>query len=452
MLSKIHDEKRFERWLYRNYRYATSVGTFITERINPPAWLLIGCTGGSLILGANWSRSIVVVLTFLFCSVLFVGLVWALFRKVEVVVVREVPRTGAVGEPLPYVAKVQNLKSSALRDLFLKEGGNDSRPSEWEFCYLEEPGEEDRNIFDRKLAFYRWKWLLQRGGQWRGGESLGVDLDPDESKEVSMTLFPLRRGLIRLNDMRAVLPDPFGLFQRRSAILNEESEVLIIPKRYRLPNVVLDGESELKTSGEAASTVRGEGDEFLGLREYRSGDSLRRIHWKAWARTGRPIVKQFEDNRFPRYGLVLDTSLKESGKDHLEEAISVAASFVSTLDQQDCLLDMMFVRGESQVFMSERGEAQTERLMEVLAEVQGSEEGGYESLEQLVLQHRGEMAACVVVLSGWNKEREVFLAKIRAAGVTMHVYVVGVGEQPDDDALAEAHWLRWDHVQEDLLT
>ena len=257
--------------------------------------------------------------------------------------------------------------------------------------------------------------------------------------------------MLRLNDLRAELPDPMGLFQRRRAILNEEDEVLIIPKRYRLPALDLSGRSELKVGGETASTVRGEGGEFMGLREYRPGDSLRKIHWKAWARTGQPIVKEFEEMRFPRYGLVLDTNLKDSGPDLLEEAVSVAASFVSTMDRESCLLDLMFVREEPEVFTAGRGVARTDRLMEVLAKVEGSEEGSYDSLRQLVLRYAAEMTACVVVLSGWSPDREEFLARLRSSGLELVVYLIGAGEKPGDEALNGAHWLRWDQVQEDLM-
>ena len=43
------------------------------------------------------------------------------------------------------------------------------------------------------------------------------------------------------------------------------------------------------------------------MRDYRPGDPLRRIHWKSWAKTGRPVVKEYQDEFFVRHGLILDT-------------------------------------------------------------------------------------------------------------------------------------------------
>lgn len=452
-MGEIRKRGAFDRLLYRNYHQGSGLNAFIRQRVQPAAWLLMLGGGGSVFLGASLEDSIVVLLTLLMFSLLCVGFFWAFFRRAKVSAIRRLPATGAVGEKLCYAISVKNEGSLRLREVYFREAGDDPRPSEWEFLHLEEPGEKERNLFDRFFGFYRWRWLLEKGGAWTGlGPSERLDLAPGEVKTVELAILPTRRGLISLIDLRAELPDPLGLFQRRRPVLNEVGEVLIIPKRYRLPYLELGGKSEMKTGGDTASTVRGEGGEFMGLREYRTGDSLRKIHWKAWARSGQPIVKEFEEARFPRYGLVLDTSLKKSGPDLLEEGISVAASFVATMDEESCLLDLMFVREEPEVFTAGRGVARVDVLMEVLARVEGSEEGGYDSLVRLVLRYASQMTACVVVLSGWCVERKEFLARLRAAGMQVRVYVIGVGEMPDDDSLAGIHWLRLNHVQEDLMT
>ena len=140
--------------------------------------------------------------------------------------------------------------------------------------------------------------------------------------------------------------------------------------------------------------------------------------------------------------MVLDTSLRETGPELLEEAISVAASFVSTMDRESCLLDLMFLGEEPKVFTAGRGVARVDGLMEVLARVEGSEDGGYDDLMRLVLRYAVEMTACVLVLSGWSEERREFLKRMRASGMNLRVYVVGEGDAPSDDDLAGVYWLR----------
>lgn len=442
-----------DRWLYRNYHQGSAVGNFVRQRVGPGAWLLIIGAGASVFLGANIDESITAILTLLMLSLLSLSFVWACLRRAKLSVVRDLPSTGAVGEILRYRISVRNEGNWTVREVYLCEAGSDPRPTQWEFFNLKEPGEDDRNFFDRIFRFYRWKWLVDRGGAWvRIGRSEPLELRPGVEREAYLAVKPLRRGIMKLNDIRAELPDPFGFFQCRRSTLNDEEEILVIPKRYCLPDINLKGQIGLKAITDTSSTVKGEGGEFMGLREYREGDSLRRIHWKAWARTGQPIVKEFEELRFPRYGLVLDTSLKETGADMLEEAISVAASFTSKIERENCLLDLILVHKEPQIYTAGRGVARTDNLMEILARVKGSDEGEYEKLGRLAARYANELTACVVVLSGWCSERKDFLDRLRAIGLTLTVYAVGVGNAPEEVLLGNVKWLRWKQIEEDLKT
>lgn len=442
--------KVFSRWLCRNYRSASAVGNFCYRRITPVAWWIVGLLGVSVLLGINIGQSVVIILTALLCGLLSVGLCWAFLRRVKITIVREVPPTGVVGEEIRYTVHATNEGALKVGDLYLHESSDDPRPTEWEFLNLAEPGEETRNIFDRTFLFYRWKWLLERGGRWTTlGRSSALEIAPKETVMTRLSLMPNSRGVLRLEDIRVELPDPFGLFQRCRYVGQKSDEILVIPKRYKLPEPCLAAKSERTLGGEITSNVRGDGGEFLGLREYSQGDSLRRIDWKAWARTGDPIVREYEEARFPRHGLVLDTNLRESGPELFEEAVSVAASFVSTIDRSFCLLDFMFVRDSPEAFTVERGVAKSSALLDVLARVEGNAEGDYEELCRLVIRYSAEMTGCVVVLSGWDDERKLFVAKLRKVGLELSLYVIGVGEQPED--AASVHWLRWDQVQQDLL-
>jgi len=80
---------------------------------------------------------------------------------------------------------------------------------------------------------------------------------------------------------------------------------------------------------------------FSGVREYRAGDSLRRVHWKATARLGRPVSRRFDPARERDVMLALDiqnsgrrgatTSLGED--DSLEALCVAAASLARNLDR-----------------------------------------------------------------------------------------------------------------------
>ncbi|MCK7478688.1 MAG: DUF58 domain-containing protein [Candidatus Moduliflexus flocculans] len=88
----------------------------------------------------------------------------------------------------------------------------------------------------------------------------------------------------------------------------------------------------------------------MSLRDYRQGDPLRHIHWRSWAKTGKPIVREFEDEFFVRHALVLDTFTDHPQSAVFEEAVAVAASFACTLNTQDSLLDLMFCGSRGLLF------------------------------------------------------------------------------------------------------
>jgi len=441
----------FRESLYRSYHQGAGVGYFLKCRITAWAWFIMGLLGVSMVMGGNIGRSLVIILSGLVLGVLVSSLVWVFFRKASLRAERILPQTGSVGEELVYRVRVENVGKRELPDFRLFERDDDPRPTAWEFENLKEPGESQRNFFDRFFLFYRWKWLVERGGRWRcSGVSEAMSLESEDVAEVRMSLVPFRRGVIRLNEMRVVLPDPFGLFQRCRVVGEQSDEILVVPRRYRLPQIYLGGESELKVGGETASVKRGEGGEFLGLREYRPGDPMRKIHWKSWARTGTPVVKEHEEYRFARYGLILDTSLRGSGPNVFEECVSVAASFVSTMDRNQCLLDLMFVRNQPQVFTAGRGVAKASKLMEVLARVEASDQVGYEELARLVGRYSADLSAAVVVLSGWDEEREGFIDRLLMTGLKLHVYAVVSGNEKIDSKI-RVHALRWNRVERDLL-
>jgi uncharacterized protein (DUF58 family) len=103
------------------------------------------------------------------------------------------------------------------------------------------------------------------------------------------TVGPLRRGPLMAHDFKLSSTDLLGLFARRTR--SQEKELTLVLPRFtslgRVPQV-----RELEASLSAPRT--GSGTELFGVREYRRGDPLRRIHWRSSARHAELIVREFE--------------------------------------------------------------------------------------------------------------------------------------------------------------
>ena len=59
--------------------------------------------------------------------------------------------------------------------------------------------------------------------------------------------------------------------------------------------------------GIALTSNIGESPEYIGNREYVPGEPVRRIDFRSWARLGKPVVREFQEEYYCRIALVLDT-------------------------------------------------------------------------------------------------------------------------------------------------
>jgi uncharacterized protein (DUF58 family) len=416
---------RFYQIIYRAYARSLTFNEYFRRRLRPAGIGLLLLIGLSAVLGAGTRLAGGPQLFSLTLALLLVALAWAWLRRGRVVATRVLPRYATAGETVTYQVEVRNTGRWPLRDAWLAEMCPDARPSLATFYHSREPGEERRNFFDRVFAAYRWQWLLDMRRAFDGGKALvPLRLDPGKSAMVTVEMRPLRRGRLVLGDLRILLADPFGLLQRCRKVSAAVDTLTVLPRRYRLRPLALDGSARFQLGGEVLSNALGQSGEFLGLRDYRPGDSPRQIHWRSWARLGRPIVKELEDTFLPRYGLALDTFPAPGDEALFEEAVSLAASFAATLEAHDSLLDLMFIHGEAHEFTAGRGTAKAEKMLEVLAAVESSPREDFAGLGQLVLRHRDELSACLCVLTGWTRERAEWVRMLARSGVELVVFVI----------------------------
>ena len=437
-----------DRWLHSIYFRGAGIHHFLARRCRPAGGTLAIVIVLAACLAGGHPRTPVYQLFTFSAGMGIIGLPWAMCRRAALEATRELPRFGTAGEPLRYTVRVRQKGRHRLSRAWLADTPPDPRPSVEDFMVLREPGEEERNAYDRRLAYFRWQWLLVGNRLFTGGVSRDdMTLQSGQHARIAIEMTPLRRGVIRLDDLRVLLPDPFGLFQRCRKVKAPAATLTILPRRFPLPPIELPGGAAFKVSGEANTNSIGTSGEFVGLRDYRPGDPLRQIHWKSWARTGRPIVKELEDTFYPRYGLVVDT-LSDDRTDHqFEEVISVAASFAASIDTSESLLDLMFIRNEAHRVTAGRGLERAEKLLEVLAGVQPERTENFRDLARLVLRHRDDLSSCLVIFNGWDESRAELLASLTRGGIVCVPIIVGMGSAPTG---APGHWLESGQIARDL--
>lgn len=257
------------------------------------------------------------------------------------------------------------------------------------------------------------------------------DLPPGASATVSVRLVPERRGRLRLGSPVFLRADPLGL-RRARRTAGDPASVLVLPPRYPVDALSLPGRRRHQPGGVTLSSSVGESQEFVSLRDYRAGDPLRKIHWRSWAKAGRPIVKESQEEHFVRHALALDTSGVPGAA--FEEAVSIAASFAAGTAAPDSLLDLLFVGTQAYCFTSGRGLGGSDGLLEVLAGVEPMPQKPFKELADSLLRRREALSGSILVLLGLDAERRAFVRRLRACGLPTLTLVVRAPGGPSLEA------------------
>ncbi|HSJ25645.1 MAG TPA: DUF58 domain-containing protein [Longimicrobiales bacterium] len=155
-----------------------------------------------------------------------------------------------------------------------------------------------------------------------------LELAPGDRVNVRATVTASRRGLHRLAGVTISTGFPFGLFEKERD-MDLPGSILVWPRTDRpVPALRASGDrgrNRREGMRAAAGAARGE---FRALREYRPGDDPRDIHWRSTARTGEPVLRQYDRDVADEFWVVLDTVAADhaSGEAAVEAAASLLAS------------------------------------------------------------------------------------------------------------------------------
>jgi uncharacterized protein (DUF58 family) len=358
----------------------------------------------------------------LLLGLLIVAIAYTPFFRGSFAIERQVPRLATAGEAFPLRVVIRNHGRRLQRGLTY---GEIFRPAPI----------TGRDLWHSLSLLFRRSQRPDARSRYRTPRARPVDVPPipaGGAVEIDVWLTVWRRGTVRLTGGRLGRTDPFGIF-RAFVQIPAVQTVLILPPRFPLPHLELPGSSQYQPGGVAMAAGIGEAEEFTALRDYRPGDPLKHVHWRSAARTGRLVVKEFQDESFARHGLVLDTFCAPDGDDRFEEAVAVAASFACTIPDQESLLDLLFVGPTPQdpqaapqavCVTSGRGVGHAQQMLEVLAGAAPSRDPSLGALETLILAHQPTLSGCILVLLAWDGPRRALVRQLKGLGLPLLVLLI----------------------------
>jgi len=262
-----------------------------------------------------------------------------------------------------------------------------------------------------------------------------VELQPGQHSLISYRLRPLRRGHFNFERCEINLPSPFGLWSARR-YLNVTDSTRVYPDFARLYGAqLLAVDNWLSQLGVRQRQRRGLGLEFHQLREFREGDSLRQIDWKATARQRTPIAREYQDERDQQIIFLLDCGRHMRSQDgelaHFDHALNACLllSYVA-LRQGDAVGLSTFANEHPRHLAPVKGTGQLNVLLNTVYDLDSSQRpADYQAAASQLLARQKRRALVVLITNLRDEDDEELLSAVKRLGKQHRVLVASLREE-----------------------
>ncbi|WP_339906195.1 DUF58 domain-containing protein [Pseudomonas guineae] len=264
---------------------------------------------------------------------------------------------------------------------------------------------------------------------------LKVDLHPGEQTQVSYRVRPLSRGHLHFPQCEVSLPSPMGLWRSRR-YLPLAGETRVYPDFARLYGAQLMAVDDwISQLGVRQQQRRGLGQEFHQLREFRDGDTLRQIDWKATARKRTPIAREYQDERDQQIIFLLDCGRRMRSQDgelsHFDHALNACLllSYVA-LRQGDAVGLSTFASDPQRFIAPVKGQAQLNVLLNALYDLHSTQQpADFSAAVESLLSRQRRRALVVLVTNLRDEDDQALLGAVKRLGRQHRVLVASLREE-----------------------
>lgn len=426
------------------FRFVFLSSRWLRERLTPAGLVIVALTSFAGAFGLDTQSNLAHMVFALGVSLVTVdaAMVFLMRRHApRLTARRHLPEFVTCNEPARYRIEVRNAGMTPAPACSLVEQLRQPWPSP---AFLQHHRAQlATNRFDRQVGYPAFLDTLRR---LRAFDVERIELPPllaGQSADVDVPVQATARGLAVFQHLWLVMAGPLGLVEARAPVTVTEAAIPVLPTR--LPVEVPPSHSHRlhQPGGISLAQHVGDTEEFRSLRDYRPGDPLRAIHWRSFARTGKPMVREFQEEFFSRHALVLDTAATYPFAPAFETAVSMAAWLVARPRDADSLLDLMFVGDRVHRLTAGRGLGGADALLRVLATIAPTPPESIEPLLATLERNAAQVSSLVAIFLVWDEPRQRAVRRMLARGIRPTVLIVEQsGVVPIDDDAGFAGILR----------
>lgn len=235
-----------------------------------------------------------------------------------------------------------------------------------------------------------------------------VRIDANGWADIHYEVRPLERGQFSFVPADARIDSPLGLWQRARALGTQQS-IRVYPNFAAVAHyALLATDNHLSTIGIRLRQRRGQGMDFHQLREFRQGDSLRQVDWKATSRVGKVIAREYQDERDQQVVFLVDCGRRMHAKDgelsHFDHALNAILLLSYVALRQGDAVGLMAFGGDARFLPPAKGSGQLNRVLDTVYDMKaGLATPDYRAAASSVLA-RLKKRSLVIVVSNLRDE------------------------------------------------
>jgi len=391
-----------------NYRSVTAAAiiwllSFYYRVFTVPAQFMVPVTGIIVLYSIiAWNSPMRLVGIALFI-IFLIDFIFALLFRPKLKIIRHVPRRIRAGSKFLIRYEIENMRSLSAWDIELDN-------------YRLRPG-----IKVKKIA------------------SAGV-IPPHGKVEITAEVEALNRGKYDFFSPIADSRFPLGLFKMSRRKKGAPNVLLVYPSFHELLAMDLPVALRFQKEGDSRVSKVGESLDFFGNREFREGDDPRHIDWIGSARSGEIIIKEFQQEYLSRIAIIVDTYVppinsfqfsfrKKQTFAELEASLSLSSALIDYLTRGEYVVDIFATGLDVYHFKAGRHLSCFDDIMDILASLELNHQIPINDISSSVIEEISSIGSVVVLLQGWDEEREKLIARLNNYGIATKVIIIGDKEK-----------------------
>ena len=236
-------------------------------------------------------------------------------------------------------------------------------------------------------------------------------LAPAEFVDIRYHVTPIHRGLAAFGRVCCRMLSPWKLWERNYYFCEPQQAKIYPNYKPLFKSSFVNSEQLYSDWGIRLRQRRGEGTDFHQLRDFRIGDSLRQIDWRATARFNRPISREYQEERDQQVVFLLDCGRRMRAKDgdisHFDHALNALLLSAFIALRQGDSVGLMSFAGPSRWVSPVKGHTQINHLLDQIYDLDSTlDTSDYLEVAQQLISQQPKRSLIIMISSVEPEDRD----------------------------------------------